>query len=408
MTSEHVWNKPCYAWINIYQGPPDYIITDAGKNFISKNFVQNASALTIKTKAVPIEAHWSIGMVERYHLMLRRTYEIVCQHMAGTKLNKNMLLQIAVKAVNDSAGPDGLVPTLLVYGAYPKMTELDPPSPNIAQRAIAIQKAMEEVGKLHASRQVNEALNTRNGPSTAPFYDLPINSNVFVWCEGNMNRNGQWTGPYPLLGVNDEICSVKLPSGPTNFFSTSVKPYMHDDFLEDNQNTTIPREEASTNQSIPQTPSQIIPDSIPQHPGTPPPTTKPRRILRSSLRSRIRTNLTQIKKQYNFNNNPDLTFTYNPHETTSHPSKFSVNHEPSFVKSKRREISGLLEKGTFKIVELVDIPSKTRIFKSRFINEIKHPGTSKAFEKSRFVIQGYDDEGKSMILTQAPTIQRSS
>jgi len=26
---------------------------------------------------------------------------------------------MAVKAVNDTAGPDGLVPTLLVYGAYP-------------------------------------------------------------------------------------------------------------------------------------------------------------------------------------------------------------------------------------------------------------------------------------------------
>lgn len=28
-------------------------------------------------------------------------------------------LQMAVKAVNDTAGPDGLVPTLLVFGAYP-------------------------------------------------------------------------------------------------------------------------------------------------------------------------------------------------------------------------------------------------------------------------------------------------
>ncbi len=33
---------------------------------------------------------------------------------------------MAVKAVNDLAGPDGIVPTLLVFGAYPRLTEMDP------------------------------------------------------------------------------------------------------------------------------------------------------------------------------------------------------------------------------------------------------------------------------------------
>ena len=36
------------------------------------------------------------------------------------------ILQMAVKAVNDTAGLDGLVPTLLVYGAYLRMSNLDP------------------------------------------------------------------------------------------------------------------------------------------------------------------------------------------------------------------------------------------------------------------------------------------
>jgi hypothetical protein len=52
---------------------------------------------------------------------------------------------MAVKAVNDTAGPDSLIPTLLVFGAYPRMMEYDPPAPSIAQRAIAIRKAMTEV-----------------------------------------------------------------------------------------------------------------------------------------------------------------------------------------------------------------------------------------------------------------------
>ena len=45
---------------------------------------------------------------------------------------------MAVKAVNDTAGPNGLVPTLLVYGAYPRISKLDPPALSIIDRATAI------------------------------------------------------------------------------------------------------------------------------------------------------------------------------------------------------------------------------------------------------------------------------
>jgi hypothetical protein len=33
---------------------------------------------------------------------------------------------MSFKAINDSIGPDSLVPTLLVYGAYLRMTKSDP------------------------------------------------------------------------------------------------------------------------------------------------------------------------------------------------------------------------------------------------------------------------------------------
>jgi len=36
---------------------------------------------------------------------------------------------MAFKAINDSVGLDGLIPTLLVFRAYPQMTESDVPSP---------------------------------------------------------------------------------------------------------------------------------------------------------------------------------------------------------------------------------------------------------------------------------------
>jgi hypothetical protein len=45
---------------------------------------------------------------------------------------------MAIKAVNDTAGPNRLIPTLLVYGAYPRMSNLDPPAPSVTHRAAAI------------------------------------------------------------------------------------------------------------------------------------------------------------------------------------------------------------------------------------------------------------------------------
>ena len=51
-------------------------------------------------------------------------------------------LQMAVKAVNNTAGPDGLVPTLLVYETYPRMSNLDPPAPPITDQAAVIRKAI--------------------------------------------------------------------------------------------------------------------------------------------------------------------------------------------------------------------------------------------------------------------------
>ena len=87
---------------------------------------------------------------------------------------------MAVKAVNDTASPNGLVLTLLVFSAYPRMTKLDPPAPSITARAIAIRKAMAEITKLRARKSVNTALHHRNGPDTTPVHDLPLNSEVLV------------------------------------------------------------------------------------------------------------------------------------------------------------------------------------------------------------------------------------
>jgi hypothetical protein len=55
---------------------------------------------------------------------------------------------MAVKAMNNTAGPNGLVSTLLVYRAYLWISNLDLPAPSITDRVAVIRKAMAEIVKL--------------------------------------------------------------------------------------------------------------------------------------------------------------------------------------------------------------------------------------------------------------------
>ena len=55
--------------------------------------------------------------MEWYYVPLHHIYKIISLELKGA--SEELTLQMAVKAVNDSAGPDRLIPILLVFGAYP-------------------------------------------------------------------------------------------------------------------------------------------------------------------------------------------------------------------------------------------------------------------------------------------------
>jgi len=90
---------------------------------------------------------------------------------------------MAVKAVNNTAGPNGLVPTFLVCGAYLRISNLGPFTSSITERAATIQKVIAKIVKLRAKQTINNALYYRNGPNTTLVYNLPLNSKVLIWRE---------------------------------------------------------------------------------------------------------------------------------------------------------------------------------------------------------------------------------
>ena len=52
---------------------------------------------------------------------------------------------MAVKAINNSARPDRIVLTFLVFRAYPWMTKMDALLPSITKKAEAIHAAIKEI-----------------------------------------------------------------------------------------------------------------------------------------------------------------------------------------------------------------------------------------------------------------------
>jgi hypothetical protein len=69
---------------------------------------------------------------------------------------------MAVKAVNDLVGPDGIIPILLVFRAYLRITNNSLLSPITIKRTKTIRKASNEIKKFYAKRHIDNTFRMRN------------------------------------------------------------------------------------------------------------------------------------------------------------------------------------------------------------------------------------------------------
>jgi hypothetical protein len=171
--------------------------------------------------------------------------------------------------------------------------------------------------------------------------------------------------------MNDEICKIKLSSESIDFRSTVVKSFfiesINDVESEDLQSTNSFDDE---NQNLA---SEISARLI--------------RARRLSLR---------------YQNFADITVFFQDDEEISSIST------STFADSRRKEINDLLKRQVFELIIISEVLKNVRIFNSRFVDEIKHFDISQAYEKSRLVVQTYNDHEKTLMLTQAFIIQRMS
>ncbi|KAM4066587.1 cwf18 domain containing protein [Hirsutella rhossiliensis] len=343
-------------WIDTYLGPPDTLRHDAGTNFASLEFRNEAKIMESNALKYLLRR---IGPLERLNAIthLRRAFNILHAEIGHTT-SAETVLQMAVKAINDTAGPDGLVPTLLVFGAYPRVSTDSPPSASTLKRSEAMQKAMKMLRQLSAERRVKDALHARNGPSTTEVLSLPLQSEVRVWRE----KDG-WQGPFKIASIDTHNITIDTVNGPQVFRSTLVQPYLRDD-------TTL---------------------SDPTHDTDP---------------SGIRSDLNEQPAQ-----DPVKTLTDLPADPTPAPAEDAhqdqrTTVDQSFLTQKEEDASSFPQ-ATNPITKITDLVGRGVFQFERYDQMIKGINT-KPYEKSRLVIQGHNDFEKTTLLTQSPTIQRVS
>lgn len=141
---------------------------------MSRLFQNYAELIRIQIKAVPVETPNSITFAERYHEPLQRAFNMI--NFKSTDLSKEEALQLSIKAINHSVEPDGMVTTLLVYGAIPRLGfSLDRPTPNITQRANDLHKAAQKMSRHFARMKIMRPARTGNKLDTSDFCHASVN-----------------------------------------------------------------------------------------------------------------------------------------------------------------------------------------------------------------------------------------
>ena len=102
-TTEETWETFMRIRISVYIGFPDTIDTDQGTQFQSQRWRTLLLMAGIKHKSSGVQSHNALGVGERYHSFLRQIYRKI--RLAKPSISPQNALVLAIKAMNDSAGP---------------------------------------------------------------------------------------------------------------------------------------------------------------------------------------------------------------------------------------------------------------------------------------------------------------
>lgn len=165
-----------------------------------------------------IASHNALCVGERYHSFLRLIYRKI--RMAHPGLSQEVALSMATAAMNQTTGPRGLVPTLLVFGVIPRMPVTPLPLPARRDRVLAMVTARNEMVAQVARVRVRTALAAR--VPVAADREVAVGMQVMAYREPPVD---QCEGPCTTVAVKEKTVWLAIDGQLKQFGVDKVKPY---------------------------------------------------------------------------------------------------------------------------------------------------------------------------------------
>lgn len=394
-TTDEAWNVYMRSWVLAYIGFSDIIATDQGPQFKSSRWKSLLLTAGIKHKPSGVQSHNAIGVGERYHSFLRQIYRKVrCEH---PNVENQYALTLAVKAMNDSAGPHGLVPTLLVFGVMPRIPIAPADLPEQVARMKAMISARSEMTAVMAKSKLSTVL--RSNIPAAALSDITIGSEVLVYREKPENK---WVGPYRVLTIDGKVVHVDANGTSMQLSIDKVKRYS-----QPAPEMTQPKEPQGDSSAGPSTqamPRDILEDL--------------REAIDAAKDNELENSLTGIETQQP--TMPEPLSQFDNISAREFASVVEINLteilgpddpravSPQFIQAKHDEIKGLQRRETWRIIRKRDLPPQANILGGRFVLTLKNLGTNEETAKARYVAQGNRDKEKPHMVHNITTLRQSS
>lgn len=194
-STKDVWNAFIECWASVYLGFPDILKADRGSVFTSRAWSKLSTEDGMAIEIVPVESSNSMGAGERYHDPLCCIYlEVMFDHSGSSK---ELLLALTNKAMNDNCGPEGLVPSFLVYGIVPRLPAASFELPDQDVRMSMLETARKEMEEIVTRLRLKTVLK-RRAPASA-YAVLSEGDPVLVWQKLSNESVPKWTGPFQVL-----------------------------------------------------------------------------------------------------------------------------------------------------------------------------------------------------------------
>lgn len=351
---DDIWQAFLASWVLIYVGFRNQMHTDQAKVFTPARWKKLSSLSGISLIHSGVEANNSLGIGERYHAPLRRIYIKI--RIDTPTPPTDTALRISTKALNDIVDPNGLVPSLLVFGTLPRVPCLNSNLQGQRERMKAISTARREMATIVAELRIQEALRSNVPPATD--YTLKPGDHVRVYRE----KEKRFTGPFPMISiVGKQVFLLRNGQRVQNNISQAIPDRLlnGDKQLSDLRATlslfcspTIPLPE----------PSSIEPPAD----------------------------------------------NFSIHITEVLPIHDSCGNTKPFAIAKRKEMGELIHRGTWEMTSREHVPSNANILGGRFFLSLKNSESETPMHKARFFVQGHRDREKETLVHTSTTVRHSS